>query len=132
MAVIHQRAYHSFTQGLLKDHADVVRTWEATVVAWEQHMTHPCPYDIIEESERYSISSPCLAMTLFIVVTMANVKKHLAEEDHKEAVRGDLDFSTTNITPSSFITTGLDLEEIQYVPNLLLPHSPNIHHFILP
>jgi hypothetical protein len=54
MAVIRQRAYRSFTQGLLKNHAKVVKSWEASVIAWEQDMTLPCPYDVVEEGKKFS------------------------------------------------------------------------------
>jgi hypothetical protein len=45
--------------------------------------------------------------------TIASVKGRLAAEDHKEAIKGSLDFSKTNLTPSSFIATGLELEAAQ-------------------
>jgi hypothetical protein len=45
--------------------------------------------------------------------TIASVKGRLAAQDHKDAIKGTLDFSKTNVTPSSFICTGLELEAAQ-------------------
>jgi hypothetical protein len=48
-------------------------------------------------------------------ISVAKIKSQLAKQDHEDAIKGSFDFSNTNVTPSSFIATGLELEELQYV-----------------
>jgi hypothetical protein len=55
MTIIHHRAYRSFTQGLSKAHAHVVKEWYEAVIAWENDMSKPCPYEIPDESDVF----PC-------------------------------------------------------------------------
>lgn len=44
---------------------------------------------------------------------MADVKKDLAEEEHRKVERGEA--SPGDTSPSGFIIAGLDIEEDQYV-----------------
>ena len=91
---------------------EVVEQWNAMVVAWEKVMTRPCPYKLPDESRFLSLS-PIVGHLPSSEVSVATVKQRLAQEDHQEAIKGSIDFSTTNVTPSSFVTTEIELEEMQ-------------------
>jgi hypothetical protein len=114
-SVKHQHAFRSFTVGLCATNIDIVRSWEQDVIAWEKDMTLPCPYEEPESSK--SLDSSVLLYSADHATseenTVATVKGRLAAQDHKAAIKGTLDFSKTNVTLSSFIATGLDLEAAQ-------------------
>ncbi|KAJ7866049.1 hypothetical protein B0H14DRAFT_3084255 [Mycena olivaceomarginata] len=67
-AMIHSRAFHAFTDGLKSAHEPDLREWETTIRAWEADplnaATNPFEYPEIEGE------------------TVADVMKHLSEEDH--------------------------------------------------
>jgi hypothetical protein len=92
---------------------EIVRSWERDVIAWENDMTLPCPYDEPESSKFLFGSFNSIDLANDKDDTIASVKGRLAAQDHKEAIKGTLDFSKTNVTPSSFISTGLELEAAQ-------------------
>ncbi|KAJ7719870.1 hypothetical protein B0H14DRAFT_2642870, partial [Mycena olivaceomarginata] len=90
-AMLHDRAFHAFTDGLREGHEDELMRWEAEVRAWEQDHDQPCPYDYPEDN----------------APTMEEVRLRIAEEEHARAEKGD---SRTN-KPASFILAGLEIEE---------------------
>jgi hypothetical protein len=53
-------------------------------------------------------------------ISVAKIKSQLAKQDHDDAIKGSIDFSNMNVTPSSFIATGLELEELQYVHRIYI------------
>ncbi|EEB91988.1 hypothetical protein MPER_09564 [Moniliophthora perniciosa FA553] len=72
--------------------------WEHQVLEWEKDRKKFCPYDRPER-----------------VITIAKVKKRLAEEDHKREIKGE---NAKQTTASVMIIEGLEIEDVQYV---LLP-----------
>ena len=46
-------------------------------------------------------------------VTLASVKKLIAEEEHMRAARGDVDVKALDLTSSDFIIMGLEIEDLQ-------------------
>jgi hypothetical protein len=49
-AIIHHRAFTTFTESLQVEQAEQLAEWEAQVQSWEADRTLPCPYEIPEES----------------------------------------------------------------------------------
>ncbi|KAJ7181393.1 hypothetical protein C8R43DRAFT_1083776 [Mycena crocata] len=92
-AMLHNRAFHAFTEGLREGHLEEMIQWEADVRAWEQDHTKPCPYDYPEDDE----------------LTMEDVRLRIAEEEHKRAENGN---SPTN-NPGAFIMAGMEIEAHQ-------------------
>ncbi|TBU37904.1 hypothetical protein BD309DRAFT_875464, partial [Dichomitus squalens] len=74
--------------------ADVVRTWEAMVEAWNEGPDQPDPYEEPIKS-----------------VSTATVKLELAQEEEKEAAQGLL--PEHEVTPGVFLQVGLELEDQQ-------------------
>jgi hypothetical protein len=46
-------------------------------------------------------------------VTLASVKKLIAEEEHERAARGDVNVKASDLTSSDFVIMGLEIEELQ-------------------
>jgi hypothetical protein len=75
-------------------------TWEVAVEAWEADPAKPNPYEMV-------VKTP----------TQAAIRKQLAEEEAKALEEGK-DFSLSDeVSPSSLIASGIDLESEQYVPS---------------
>ncbi|KAK1216163.1 hypothetical protein PQX77_021216 [Marasmius sp. AFHP31] len=92
-AVVNAGAYAAFTDALKADYESEVSKWQEMVVQWEQGISEKCPYDVTEPD-----------------ITIAKVKKDLAEEDHKREMAGG---SASLSTASSVIIEGLDIEDSQ-------------------
>ncbi|KDQ26081.1 hypothetical protein PLEOSDRAFT_169883 [Pleurotus ostreatus PC15] len=90
-ALVHHQAFCAFTSGLREHHAVELCEWEKQVQAWETDQTNPCPFDLLRDDIR-----------------MSDVKKAMAEEEHRTVERGLGDTS-----PSAFLITGLEIEEAQ-------------------
>ncbi|KAF4564900.1 hypothetical protein EYR36_002843 [Pleurotus pulmonarius] len=90
-ALVHHQAFCAFTSGLQEHHRAELHEWERQVQAWESDQTNPCPFDLPRDD-----------------ICMSDVKKAMAEEEHRTVERGLGDTS-----PSGFLVTGLDIEEAQ-------------------
>ncbi|KAJ7078696.1 hypothetical protein B0H15DRAFT_924758 [Mycena belliarum] len=100
-AMVHNRAFQAFTDGLKEGHTDELRKWEDDVRAWEQDHGKPCPYDYPEEDG----APPVLTQP-----SMDQVHLRITEEAHACTVaNGEL---STN-TPGAFILAGLEIESQQ-------------------
>ncbi|KAK7021774.1 hypothetical protein VNI00_017285 [Paramarasmius palmivorus] len=75
------------------DYSKEVAIWEKAVVQWEQGKSRECPYDLPECS-----------------LTLALVKKQLAEEDHARVASGR---SNMESTISSMVVEGIEIEDAQ-------------------
>ncbi|KAK1215567.1 hypothetical protein PQX77_021830 [Marasmius sp. AFHP31] len=69
--------------------------WLEQVVRWEQGAAVDCPYDVPGET-----------------ITLASVKKELAEEEHQREVAGENPSNSTS-TLSGLIIKALEIEEVQ-------------------
>ncbi|KAK1223408.1 hypothetical protein PQX77_013717 [Marasmius sp. AFHP31] len=94
-AVINARAFSAFTEALKEDYEKEITEWQLLVVRWEQGLSDECPYNVTEPD-----------------ITVAKVKKALAEEDHQREIAGE---GSTVSTASSVVIEGLDIEDSQYV-----------------
>ncbi|KAJ7211675.1 hypothetical protein GGX14DRAFT_564905 [Mycena pura] len=92
-ALLHNRAFRAFTEGLREGHEDELVQWDKDIIAWEVDHSKPCPYDYPEDED----------------ITMEDVRLLIAEEEHAQAEQGD---SETN-GPGAFILAGLEIEENQ-------------------
>ncbi|KAJ8697361.1 hypothetical protein PTI98_004171 [Pleurotus ostreatus] len=93
-AVIHHQAFSAFTSGLREHHLDELCQWEGQVRAWESDQSNPCPFDIPRNE-----------------LCMSDVKKAMAEEEHRAVERGGTVLG--DASPSAFLISGLDIEESQ-------------------
>jgi hypothetical protein len=57
-AMLHNRAFHAFTDALREGHEEELMKWEADVQAWEQDHDQLCPYNYPEDKGTY-MSSLC-------------------------------------------------------------------------
>ncbi|KAK7023428.1 hypothetical protein VNI00_016734, partial [Paramarasmius palmivorus] len=64
--VVYSRAFTTFTEALKHQHGQNLQQWEKQVVEWEQGHSKNCPYEMPTSS-----------------ITMAKVKKVLADEEHQ-------------------------------------------------
>ncbi|KAJ6591797.1 hypothetical protein DFH09DRAFT_1306514 [Mycena vulgaris] len=93
-AMIHNRAFQAFTEGLKEGHETELMDWEKGVKGWEQDHGKPCPYDYPEEDE----------------LTMDQVRLRIVEEAHARTVEhGKL---STN-SPGTFILVAMEIEDDQ-------------------
>jgi hypothetical protein len=99
---------------------ETVKEWTAAVVAWEMDPTKPNPFEMQFEctSSFFGVifSFPISALIWFSPVpTQAAVRRELAEAEALDLAAGK-DFTLdANISPSVFVSSGLDLEAEQYV-----------------
>jgi hypothetical protein len=54
MAIIHFRAFRSFSAGLLSDGSVLLQEWENEIRAWDEDMTRPSPYLLPDDSKLFS------------------------------------------------------------------------------
>ncbi|KAK1221816.1 hypothetical protein PQX77_015369 [Marasmius sp. AFHP31] len=102
-AVINARAYSAFTDALKEDYEKEIAEWQVLVVQWEQGLSNKCPYDVTEPD-----------------ITVAKVKKALAEEDHQREVAGE---GSAVSTASNVVIEGLDIEDSQQHLLAMLQHK---------
>jgi hypothetical protein len=95
-ALIHNRAFVAFTKGIQAEHDNITSEWEKLVVDWEADQTRPCPYEFSDKDKSQ---------------TFDEVKKQLAEEEHKKLVANHS--IAVESSPASFIIEGLRIEEVQ-------------------
>ncbi|KAJ8690141.1 hypothetical protein PTI98_011599 [Pleurotus ostreatus] len=93
-AAIHHQVFCVFTDGLHEQHSEELLEWENQVRAWELDHDQPCPFDLPRDD-----------------LTMSDLKKEMAEEEHRRVQRGEALPGDTS--PSNFIITGLDIEAAQ-------------------
>ncbi|KAJ8689357.1 hypothetical protein PTI98_013382 [Pleurotus ostreatus] len=93
-AAIHHQAFRAFTDGLHEQHSEELLEWENQVRAWELDHDQPCPFGLPRDD-----------------LTMSDLKKEMAEEEHRRVQRGEALPGDTS--PSNFIITGLDIEAAQ-------------------
>ncbi|KAJ7180060.1 hypothetical protein C8R43DRAFT_871124 [Mycena crocata] len=94
-AMLHNRAFHAFSEGLKEGHLEELIQWEQSVRAWEQDHTKPCPYDYPEEED----------------LTLEDVRLRIAEEQHAREEQSPLAVNN----PGAFILAGMEIESHQYV-----------------
>ncbi|KAJ7181651.1 hypothetical protein C8R43DRAFT_869903 [Mycena crocata] len=97
-AMLHNRAFHAFTEGLKEGHLEELMNWEQSVRAWEQDHTKACPYDYPEEDD----------------FTLEEIRLQIAEEEHERAEKGA---AATN-NPGAFIMAAMEIESQQEVVRL--------------
>ncbi|KAJ7126583.1 hypothetical protein C8R43DRAFT_1090313 [Mycena crocata] len=104
-AILHNRAFHAFTEGLKEGHLEELMNWEQAVRGWEQDHTKPCPYDYPEEDARWGKD-----------LTLEDIRLLIAEEAHTRAEQGTAATATTN--PGAFIMAAMEIESQQEVVRL--------------
>ncbi|KAJ6452203.1 hypothetical protein C8R45DRAFT_1057032 [Mycena sanguinolenta] len=95
-AMIHSRAFSSFTAGLREGHEEELCRWETVVREWEaDNEANPNPYDYAEVE----------------ATTMADVLARLAEEEHSRVAREGV--SALVVKPGPFLIAGIQIQEEQ-------------------
>ncbi|KAG7085673.1 hypothetical protein E1B28_003218 [Marasmius oreades] len=92
-AMVNAWAYVAFTKALQIDHAEDVKLWQDQVLKWETNQSNFCPYNVNDDT-----------------LTLAKVKKDLADEEHQRELDGA---NTLATTASGLIIEGLEIEELQ-------------------
>ncbi|KAJ6514716.1 hypothetical protein DFH09DRAFT_1332844 [Mycena vulgaris] len=90
-AMIHNRAFQAFTDGLKEKHEMELVDWKNLVKAWEQDHGKPCLYNYPEENE----------------LTMDQVRLRIAEEAHARMVE---DGESKTNSPGVFILAAMEIE----------------------
>ena len=83
MAIIHWRAFRSFTAGLRTEGNVSVDSWEQDIIAWEADTSKPSPYIAPDESESL-LGASWFASDISINfgdITIAQVKKKLLKQE---------------------------------------------------
>ncbi|KAL0565770.1 hypothetical protein V5O48_016255 [Marasmius crinis-equi] len=106
-AVVNTGAFCAFIDALKPEYESEVLKWLEMVIQWEQDSCAECPYDVTEPGMLAS-SHPLFSIDYLPDITMAKVKKALAEEDHKREMSGGHALLST---ASSIIIEGLDIED---------------------
>ncbi|KAK1224922.1 hypothetical protein PQX77_012162 [Marasmius sp. AFHP31] len=92
-AVVTARAFSAFTEALMDDHAEDLATWQKLVVDWERDQSNFCPYNVPEPK-----------------VSMAKIRKDLAEEEHRRELAGQ---NTPSSTAAGMLIEGIEIEQAQ-------------------
>lgn len=85
---------------------DRVPVWTAMVEAYEADSTQPNPYEVAKSG-----------------LTEADIRLAFAKEEEEQAAKGIP--AIHEVSPSTFIIAGLDLEEQQYVHSIARLWTPN-------
>ena len=104
----HQDLFKKFTATFTPQS---VSKWEEMVKAWEFDHSLPNPFEEPINSECPMFYSCSRMLTFYLDTTERQIRRLLAEEEEADAARGVL--PPHKVTPSSFLSTGLDLEEQQ-------------------
>jgi hypothetical protein len=113
-AAEHEEAHELLTHSMPEKAVD---EWTKMVEAWERDNRTKNPFMVEIKSEcglRHSTDSLAKCDT-YLALTQAAVRGKLADEDHAEIVRGEAIVVDEDVSPSVFINSGLELEDLQYV-----------------
>ncbi|KAJ7500477.1 hypothetical protein B0H11DRAFT_1678380, partial [Mycena galericulata] len=94
-AMVHSRAFHTFTDGLREGHEEDLLKWEKMVRAWEMDQSVANPYDYAEVE----------------ATTMAEVMQRISEEEHARVEKNGA--AALLVKPASFIIAGIEIQEAQ-------------------
>ncbi|KAK6996428.1 CxC2 domain-containing protein [Favolaschia claudopus] len=94
-AMIHSRAFHSFTNGLREGHEGDLAKWEKMVRDWEMDQENPSPYDYTEVEAK----------------TMTEVLARIAAEEHAAVARDGA--SALTVKPGPFLIEGIEIQQTQ-------------------
>ncbi|KAJ7807698.1 hypothetical protein B0H14DRAFT_3091221 [Mycena olivaceomarginata] len=95
-AMIHSRAFSSFTASLREGHEKDLVKWEKMVREWEMdNEENPNPYDYVDVEAK----------------TMADVLARIAEEEHQRVVRDGA--SALTVKPGPFLIEGISIQTTQ-------------------
>ncbi|KAL0069538.1 hypothetical protein AAF712_003196 [Marasmius tenuissimus] len=92
-AVVNARAYCAFNEALREDHEKDILEWQKQVEDWETGRAKLCPYDVSE-----------------CKLTIQQVKKDIANEDHSREISGQ---NSLGSTIGGLIIEGIEIEERQ-------------------
>ncbi|KAF8058561.1 hypothetical protein FPV67DRAFT_1565454 [Lyophyllum atratum] len=92
-AIIHRQAFDVFTDSIRKEHREELLSWEKMVKDWEADHMQPDPYLIKEDT-----------------VSVNEIRRQLAEEDHQNVESGG---ASLDVTPATFIISGLAIADNQ-------------------
>jgi hypothetical protein len=115
MAIIHCRAFHSFSYGLKTEGNVDLSVWEKEICKWDEDMTKPSPYVMPDEGN--PIVFPAISLDLIASdVKISLVKKKLLKQEHATAAKAGVDASLMEVTATSLIIAALEIEDLQCVP----------------
>jgi hypothetical protein len=124
MAIIHSRAFRSFSAGLKSEGNVPLDEWEKAIKEWDEDMSNASPYVMPDEGMSPLFHFMCHYVTLICVdVKISMVKKHLLAEEHRKATLAGADASLMEVTATSLIINGLEIEDMQYVSILGSPDN---------
>jgi hypothetical protein len=115
MAIIHCRAFRSFSYGLKTEGNVDLSAWEKEIRKWDKDMMKPSPYVMPDEGNPIVF----LAISLDLIasdVKISLVKKKLLEQEHATAAKAGVDASLMEVTATSLIIAALEIEDLQCVP----------------
>ena len=115
MAIIHWRAFKSFSAGLRDQSGVDIASWEQSVIKWEiDPDSVPSPYLLPDNGmircERVTVASHAFP---YLEISIATIKEKLAKEEHLQAKNNGLNPESLECTASSIIISGLEIEELQ-------------------
>lgn len=125
-------ALEELEEGLEIDHTDSLSTWRTQVLEWEKDPTKPNPYERTGNGMSlhwifFSVRSEGSS-----ALTVAAVRLELAREEARDLERPGSNTVTGMVhdecTASVLISSGLELEEQQYVASVQLGHMNAANH----
>ncbi|KAJ7846077.1 hypothetical protein B0H14DRAFT_2584366 [Mycena olivaceomarginata] len=97
-AMIHSRAFYSFTTGLREGHEADLSKWEKMVRDWEKDQDHEDSADLYDYAEVEA-------------TTMADVLARIAAEEHARVVSDGA--SALTVKPGPFLIAGIEIQQEQ-------------------
>jgi hypothetical protein len=113
MAIIHCRAFRSFSAGLRAEANVDLAAWEKEIREWDEDMTKPSPYVMLDEGTSTASSSILKTNQASSDVKLSAVKKKLLEQEHATAAKAGADASLMEVTATSLIIAALEIEDLQ-------------------
>ena len=88
--------------------------WTARCQAWEKDRSQPNPFSKQKSGNSAVVFGiPTSVDRVFLVISDANIRLRLAQEDTAAIQRGDKELVHENISPSMLIYQGLEFEDFQ-------------------
>lgn len=125
-------ALEELEEGLEIDHTDSLSTWRTQVLEWEKDPTKPNPYECTGNGMSlhwifFSVRSEGSS-----ALTVAAIRLELAREEARDLEQLESNMVTGMVhdecTASVLISSGLELEEQQYVTSIQLGHMNAANH----
>jgi hypothetical protein len=109
----HQQDFKELTWSLALKFPEQLTLWKQQVEEWESDLTKPNPFKVKNDSAYTLLLPSSCSCSILTGITQASVCLQLVKDEAKLSVAESEVLLHPDVTPSIFISTGIDLEEQQ-------------------